>query len=217
MNLFIQKTETPNPASVKFIPGVPVLQPELTGGITTANFNSPLEAYRSPLAKALFKVDGVKSVFLGTNFITVTLDLDHYEWKDMYTFIYEAITTHYQSGRPVLQPEAEPNKDTMVDEDDDEVIVAIKEILETKVRPMVQEDGGDVVFIKFEDGVVYLQLQGSCTSCPSSTITLKHGIENMMMHYVPEVEEVRQWESEADVASNEQLKKLEKNGEQSSS
>lgn len=212
-NVFIQTAETPNPASVKFIPGVPVLEADKTGGVTSANFNSPLEAYRSPLAKALFKVDGVKGVFLGHNFITVTLDLEKYEWTNMYTFIYEAITSFYQSGKPALQPDAEQNKDTALQEDDDEIIIAIKEILETKVRPMVQEDGGDVVFIKFEDGIVYLQLQGSCTSCPSSTITLKHGIENMMMHYVPEVEEVRQWESEADEASNEQLKKLEdKNG-----
>jgi len=209
-SLFLQTMDTPNPASVKILPGIPVLDASKTGGITSVNIPSPLESYKSPLAKALFKVDGVRGVYLGPDFITVTIDLDNYKWDDLYFFIFEAISNFFESGRPILALDAEQSQDTIVNEEDDEVIIAIKEILETKIRPMVQEDGGDVHLVKFEDGIVYLQMQGSCSSCPSSVVTLKHGIENMLMHYIPEVEEVREWQ-DADVekASEEQLNKVE--------
>jgi Fe-S cluster biogenesis protein NfuA len=208
-SIFLQTMDTPNPASQKFYTGETILDTEKTNGVTTMNFSSPLAAYNSPLAKAIFKVDGVRGVFLGKDFITVTIDIDQYEWSDMTSSIFNAIHNFYESGRPIVILDAQPNQDTLPQEEDDEVIIAIKEILETRIRPMVQEDGGDVVFIKLEDGVVYLQLQGSCTSCPSSTATLKHGIENMLMHYVPEVEEVRQYQSEADTESETQFKKVE--------
>ena len=207
--LFLQTMETPNPASQKFFTGEVVLDPAHTNGQTSFNFNSPLEAYNSPLAKSLFKVDGVKGVYLGPNFITITIDIDLYQWPELTTLLFDAIHNFYESGRPAIMLDAVPNADTMPSEEDDEVIIAIKEVLETKIRPSLQDDGGDVKFVKFEDGIVYLELQGSCTSCQSSSATLKHGIENTLMHYIPEVEEVRQIQSELDQVAEEEFKKVE--------
>ena len=180
--MFIQTESTPNPATLKFLPGNPVME---TG---TANFAAPDEANRSPLAQSLFATEGVIGVFLGADFITVTKS-DDKEWDVMKPLILGAIMEHFQSGRPVIEADA---ADTIVaDGDDDEVVVQIRELIDTRVRPAVAQDGGDIVYKGFEDGIVYLHMQGACAGCPSSTATLKHGIENMLRYYVPEVQEVR--------------------------
>ena len=180
--MFIQTESTPNPATLKFLPGNSVME---TG---TANFAAPDEANRSPLAQSLFATEGVTGVFLGADFITVTKS-DDKEWDVMKPLILGAIMEHFQSGRPVIEADA---ADTIVaDGDDDEVVVQIRELIDTRVRPAVAQDGGDIVYKGFEDGIVYLHMQGACAGCPSSTATLKHGIENMLRYYVPEVQEVR--------------------------
>ncbi len=180
--MFIQTESTPNPATLKFLPGNPVME---TG---TANFAVPDEANRSPLAQTLFATEGVIGVFLGADFITVTKSGDK-EWDVMKPLILGAIMEHFQSGRPVIEADAADT--TVADGDDDEVVVQIRELIDTRVRPAVAQDGGDIVYKGFEDGIVYLHMQGACAGCPSSTATLKHGIENMLRHYVPEVQEVR--------------------------
>ena len=180
--MFIQTESTPNPATLKFLPGNPVME---TG---TANFAVPDEANRSPLAQTLFATEGVIGVFLGADFITVTKSGDK-EWDVMKPLILGAIMEHFQSGRPVIEADAADT--TVADGDDDEVVVQIRELIDTRVRPAVAQDGGDIVYKGFEDGIVYLHMQGACAGCPSSTATLKHGIENMLRYYVPEVQEVR--------------------------
>ena len=180
--MFIQTESTPNPATLKFLPGNPVME---TG---TANFAAPDEANRSPLAQSLFATEGVVGVFLGADFITVTKSGDK-EWDVMKPLILGAIMEHFQSGRPVIEADAADT--TVADGDDDEVVVQIRELIDTRVRPAVAQDGGDIVYKGFEDGIVYLHMQGACAGCPSSTATLKHGIENMLRYYVPEVQEVR--------------------------
>ena len=180
--MFIQTESTPNPATLKFLPGNPVME---TG---TANFAAPDEANRSPLAHSLFATEGVIGVFLGADFITVTKSGDK-EWDVMKPLILGAIMEHFQSGRPVIEADAADT--TVADGDDDEVVVQIRELIDTRVRPAVAQDGGDIVYKGFEDGIVYLHMQGACAGCPSSTATLKHGIENMLRYYVPEVQEVR--------------------------
>ncbi len=180
--MFIQTESTPNPATLKFLPGNPVME---TG---TANFAAPDEANRSPLAQSLFATEGVIGVFLGADFITVTKSGDK-EWDVMKPLILGAIMEHFQSGRPVIEADAADT--TVADGDDDEVVVQIRELIDTRVRPAVAQDGGDIVYKGFEDGIVYLHMQGACAGCPSSTATLKHGIENMLRYYVPEVQEVR--------------------------
>ena len=180
--MFIQTESTPNPATLKFLPGNQVME---TG---TANFAAPDDANRSPLAQSLFANEGVIGVFLGADFITVTKSGDK-EWDVMKPLILGAIMEHFQSGRPVI--EADAAETTVADGDDDEVVVQIRELIDTQVRPAVAQDGGDIVYKGFEDGIVYLHMQGACAGCPSSTATLKHGIENMLRYYVPEVQEVR--------------------------
>ena len=180
--MFIQTESTPNPATLKFLPGNSVME---TG---TANFAAPDEAGRSPLAQALFASEGVIGVFLGADFITVTKSGDK-EWDVMKPLILGAIMEHFQSGRPVI--EADDADKSVADGDDDEVVVQIRELIDTRVRPAVAQDGGDIVYKGFEDGIVYLHMQGACAGCPSSTATLKHGIENMLRYYVPEVQEVQ--------------------------
>mmetsp|Transcript_10123 Transcript_10123/g.26262 ORF Transcript_10123/g.26262 Transcript_10123/m.26262 type:complete len:257 (-) Transcript_10123:79-849(-) len=182
-SLFIQTENTPNPESLKFIPGKPVLE---SG---TAEFRSFRDAQASPLAKRLFQVDGVKSVFFAQEFVTVTKAED-VEWSVVKPHVFAHIMDFYAEGSPVLDPGHEHGaQDTVISEDDSEVVAMIKELIETRVRPSVQEDGGDIVFKSFNEdtGIVKVQLQGSCSGCPSSSITLKSGIENMMMHYIPEV------------------------------
>ncbi len=179
--MFIQTESTPNPATLKFLPG----QAVMTSG--TANFSDAAEAGRSPLAVALFAVDGVAGVFLGSDFVTVTKLADK-DWDIIKPQILGAIMEHYQSGQPVAsEADARPDGDAP----NDEISIQIKELIDTRVRPAVAQDGGDIVFKGFEGGVVYLHMQGACAGCPSSTATLKHGIENMLRYYVPEVNEVR--------------------------
>ncbi len=183
--MFIQIEDTPNPASLKFIPdGIIVMQ---SG---TAEFkNKEQAAKNSYLAEDLFKIKGVASVFLGSDFITVTKE-ENIEWKQIKTEILAAIMDFFVAGKEVLKDQ---NKTAEIfDENDSDIVKQIKELIEIKVRPAVAMDGCDIIFRGFEDGIVKLQLKGSCSGCPSSTITLKNGIENMLKHYIPEVESVEQ-------------------------
>jgi len=183
--MFIQTESTPNPATLKFLPGRAVL------GEGAADFPNPQAAAASPLAARLFGIEGVEGVFLGSDFITITKS--QAEWHHLKPMILGAIMEHFTSGRPVMLDAGAPAGGHSSAEDGDEEIVAqIIELLDTRVRPAVAQDGGDIVFRGYEEGVVFLHLQGSCAGCPSSTQTLKNGIENMLKHYIPEIEEVRQ-------------------------
>ncbi|XP_006814052.1 NFU1 iron-sulfur cluster scaffold homolog, mitochondrial-like [Saccoglossus kowalevskii] len=184
-SMFIQTHETPNPNSLKFIPGVPVL------GSGTMDFPTARVAHGSPLARQLFRIDGVKSVFLGPDFITITKHDDDSEWKIIKPEVYAAVMDFFATGLPILTDE-QPSADTEIHPDDDETVAMIKELLDTRIRPTVQEDGGDIVYMGFEKGIVKLKMQGSCTSCPSSVVTLKSGVQNMLQFYVPEVLSVEQ-------------------------
>ncbi|KAG1651052.1 NFU1 iron-sulfur cluster scaffold, mitochondrial [Nymphon striatum] len=195
--------ETPNPNSLKFFPGVKVLD---SG---TMDFPNVTSAYNSPLAKLLFRIEGVKGVFFTKDYITVRKDDDDSEWKILKPEIYATIMDFFATGLPVAN-DASPPSDSVIDPADSETVQMIKELLDTRIRPTVQEDGGDVVFMGFKDGVLQLKMQGSCTGCPSSSVTLKNGIENMMQFYIPEVALVEQVEDEADEVSKEQFEKLEK-------
>lgn len=181
--MFIQTEATPNPATMMFFPGRTVLQ---TG---TANFVAAEAALRSPLARRLFAIDGVAGVFLGNDFITVTKGADQ-SWDALKAIVLGTIMDHYTSGDPVVDEAAE-GEGAAAAASSDQVVEQIKELIETRVRPAVAQDGGDIIFHGFENGIVYLHMQGSCAGCPSSTATLKHGIENMLRYYVPEVVEVR--------------------------
>lgn len=184
--MFIQTQPTPNPSSLMFVPG----QPVMTSG--SADFSSAREAMKSPLAKRLFQITGVSRVFFGSDFVTVTKS-DDFSWSVLKPDVFAAIMDHYTSGEPlVLDSETLEASDTAIHEDDDEVVAMIKELLETRIRPAVMEDGGDIVFKAFDpdSGRVTLKMQGACSGCPSSSVTLKSGIENMLMHYIPEVKEV---------------------------
>ena len=183
--MFIQTEETPNPATLKFLPGRPVM------ASGTANFTTVEAAHISPLAERLFSLPEVRGVFLGADFITVTRAADS-DWYRLKPAILAIIMEHFTAGRPVLLSDEVAGAGVATDdEDEDEVVAQIKELLETRVRPAVAQDGGDIVFQDFEDGIVYLHMQGSCSGCPSSTATLKAGIENMLRYYIPEVLEVR--------------------------
>ena len=178
--MFIQTEATPNPASLKFLPGRDVL------GAGTAEYRSSDEASSSPLAERQFAVDGVGGVFLGSDFITVTKSTG--EWPHLKPAVLGAIMEHFTSGMPVVrtEPAAAPVGDDF-DPADAETVATIKELIETRVRPAVANDGGDITFHGYRDGVVFLNMRGSCAGCPSSTATLKHGIENLLRHFVPEV------------------------------
>lgn len=178
--MFIQTQETPNPETLKFIPGCEVL-PE-----STLHFDSPKEAVCSPLALALFDVVGVKSVFLGSDFITITRQPD-LEWHILKPSLLAVIMEHFVARRPVLNKTITEIHTATGDEFEDEISAQIQELIDTRVRPAVAMDGGDIIFKKFEHGVVYLKLQGACSGCPSSSVTLKDGIETMLKHYIPEV------------------------------
>jgi Fe-S cluster biogenesis protein NfuA len=177
--MFIQTETTPNPATLKFIPGV-----EVTGGepVNCSNFQ---EARVSPLAENLFKIPSVRGVFLGADFITITKSEDT-DWSLLKPEVLTTIMEHFVAGRPVLV-DNERGSENYYDENDSELVKQIKEIIEFRVRPAVAQDGGDIKFHSFEDGIVKLVLHGSCSGCPSSTVTLKNGIEGMLKHYVPEV------------------------------
>jgi Fe-S cluster biogenesis protein NfuA len=180
--MFIQTEQTPNPATLKFLPGCAVMN---SG---TANFtDAAAAAARSPLAERLFSLPEVGGVFLGGDFITVT-KADDSDWFHLKPAVLAAIMEHFTAGLPVVTGSSDAPADKA---EDNEIVSAIKELLETRVRPAVAQDGGDIIFEDFEDGIVYLHMQGSCSGCPSSTATLKAGIENMLRHYIPEVLEVR--------------------------
>lgn len=184
--MFIQTEPTPNPATLKFIPGKSVL------GDGTADFRAKTDAETSPLAQRLFDVDGVRAVFLGSDFISVTKG-EGDEWQHMKPAVLGAIMEHYLSGAPVISgAEADAvAAEEHYDPADEETVKTIKELLDTRVRPAVANDGGDIVFHGFKDGVVLLHMRGACAGCPSSTATLRHGIENLLKHFCPDVQEVR--------------------------
>jgi len=186
--MFIQTETTPNPASLKFLPGRIVL------GDDTAEFRHSSEAGASPLATRLFAVPGVTGVFLGGDFVTVTKG--DVEWQHLKPAVLGAIMEHFLSGTPAMEaPQEAGSGDEFFDEEDAETVAVIKELIETRVRPAVAQDGGDITFQGFRDGVVFLNMRGSCAGCPSSTATLKHGIENLLRHFVPDVRGIEQIEA----------------------
>ncbi|WP_343080955.1 NifU family protein [Ostreiculturibacter nitratireducens] len=183
--MFIQTESTPNPATLKFLPGQEVL------AAGTADFPNADAAANSPLAQRIFAVSGVTGVFFGTDFVTVT-KAESIAWEHLKPAILGAIMEHFQSGQPVMEGEASAASGHAAhDGPDAEIVKQIKELLDTRVRPAVAQDGGDITFHGFDRGIVYLHMQGACAGCPSSTLTLKMGIENLLRHYIPEVIEVR--------------------------
>ncbi|CAN6438941.1 unnamed protein product [Victoria cruziana] len=194
-SMFIQTQSTPNPASLMFYPGKPVME------VGSADFPSARSAMNSPLAKALFGIDGISRVFYGSDFVTVTKSEDA-SWDILKPEIFAAIMDFYTAGKPLfLDSEVASSVDTAIHEDDSETVAMIKELLETRIRPAVQDDGGDIEYRGFDPdtGIVKLRMQGACSGCPSSAVTLKSGIENMLMHYVSEVKGVEQeMDAEAD-------------------
>ncbi|MEM0988764.1 MAG: NifU family protein [Pseudomonadota bacterium] len=184
--MFIQTEATPNPATLKFLPGKTVM----TAG--SADFPTADAAANSPLAGRVFGVEGVVGVFLGPDFVSVSKN-DTVDWGHIKPAILGAIMEHYQSGDAVIAGEAADTDDGHAAHDgpDAQVVGQIKELLDTRVRPAVAQDGGDITFHGYDDGIVYLTMKGACAGCPSSTMTLKHGIENLLRHYIPEVVEVR--------------------------
>jgi Fe-S cluster biogenesis protein NfuA len=183
--MFIETEGTPNPATLKFLPGVAVM------GTGTADFPHADAAARSPLASALFALPGVARVFLGGDFITITKTEDA-EWQALRPLVLGAVMEHFVANRPVMEGLADAALEDDILPEDQEIVDQIKELLDTRVRPAVASDGGDIVFRGYRDGVVRLHMQGACSGCPSSAATLKHGIENMLRHYVPEVTAVEQ-------------------------
>ena len=181
--MFIQTEDTPNPETLKFIPGTIILK---TG---TADFSNKDIAADSPLASRLFEIDGVSRVFLATDFISVTKD-PQLDWNNLKPSILTGIMEHFSTGLPAIN-ETEKKTFESNNNEDSETVKQIKDLLETRVRPAVAMDGGDITFCSFESGIVTLQMKGACAGCPSSTATLKMGIENMLKHYIPEVTEVR--------------------------
>ncbi|KAL5277780.1 NFU1 family protein [Megaselia abdita] len=205
--MFIQTQDTPNPDSLKFLPGVEVL-----GKGNTMDFPNGTTAQGSPLAKLLFRIDGVKGVFFGGDFITISKQEDA-EWGVIKAEIFAVIMDFFSSGLPIVT-NAQPNSDTQINDDDDETVMMIKELLDSKIRPTVQEDGGDIIFMAYENGVVKLKMQGSCSSCPSSIVTLKNGVQNMLQFYIPEVVSVEQVFDDVDRKIDSEFEKFEKNMKQ---
>jgi Fe-S cluster biogenesis protein NfuA len=183
--MFIQTEATPNPATLKFLPGKPVLE---SG---TLDMRSRGDAAKSPLAERLFGIDGIDGVFFGSDFITVSKSSG--EWPQLKPAILGAIMEHFMSGAPLLAAgeTGADEEDEFFEANDAEIVTTIKDLLETRVRPAVANDGGDITFKGFKEGIVYLHMKGACSGCPSSTATLRHGIQNLLKHYVPEVVEVR--------------------------
>jgi Fe-S cluster biogenesis protein NfuA len=178
--MFIQTQVTPNPATLKFLPGQDVAP-------ATFEFKSRDESGNSPLAQRLFGITGVENVFLGKDFVSVS-KASNTDWSMLKPMILAALMEHFSTGQPIV---LNATKEQNNSEQDSAIVTQIKELIETRVRPAVMMDGGDIVFDSFEDGIVYLRMRGACAGCPSSTMTLKSGIENMLRHYVPEVTEVR--------------------------
>jgi Fe-S cluster biogenesis protein NfuA len=181
--MFIQTETTPNPATLKFLPGRTVL-PE-----GTLDMPDKAAAERSPLAVRLFEIDGVAGVFFGSDFIAVTKTDG--EWQQLKPALLGAIMEHFMSGAPIVNEGDAASVDEFFDPKDAETVDMIKDLIETRVRPAVANDGGDITFRGFKDGVVYLDMKGACSGCPSSTATLRHGIQNLLRHFVPDVVEVR--------------------------
>ncbi len=183
--MFIQTETTPNPATLKFLPGKSVL------AAGSRDFRSPEDAAASPLAARLFEIGGITGVFFGADFVAVTkADGD---WQHLKPAVLGAIMEHYLTGAPLIEGDAAGSRgDEFFDEADAATVATIKELLDTRVRPAVAQDGGDITFKGFEKGIVYLTMRGACAGCPSATATLKNGIENLLRHFVPEVAEVRQ-------------------------
>lgn len=184
--MFIQTESTPNPQTMKFLPGKDVL------GDQTAFFTSKEQAKRSPLATALFEIAHVHAIFFGRDFITVT-KAEEGSWEVMKILILTTIMEHYVAGLPMMgdgKPAPAATEERSYSIEEQEIVDQIKALIETRVRPAVAQDGGDIIFHSFKDGVVHLEMHGACSGCPSSTATLKQGIENMLKHYVPEVQAV---------------------------
>jgi Fe-S cluster biogenesis protein NfuA len=185
--MFIQTEATPNPNTLKFLPGCKVMS------LGTLDIRSPEGACQSPLAQALFTIDGVSGVFFGKDFISVTKAAG--EWDELKPVILGAVMEHFLSGSSLLSEEVggDPKEgEEFFAPADAETVAAIKELLETRVRPSVANDGGDIKFRGFRDGTVYLAMKGSCSGCPSSSQTLKHGIQNLLKHYLPDIRAVEQ-------------------------
>ena len=183
--MFIQTEATPNPATMKFLPGRPVLEHG------TLDLRDAAQAEQSPLAERLFGIPGVSGVFFGSDFITVSKNAG--EWQQLKPMILGAIMEHFMSGAPLVTAGSTEPQDgeEFFDESDAGTVATIKELIETRVRPAVANDGGDITFRGFKDGVVYLNMKGACSGCPSSTATLRHGIQNLLRHFIPDVTEVR--------------------------
>ncbi|MGL4324594.1 MAG: NifU family protein [Beijerinckiaceae bacterium] len=182
--MFIQTEATPNPATLKFIPGKSVLSDG------TADFRTKADADKSPLASRLFDISGVSGVFLGSDFISVTKG--DIEWQHLKPMVLGAIMEHFLSGAAAATSNDANDDDAgSYDPADEDTVTTIKELLETRVRPAVAQDGGDITFSGFREGIVYLHMRGACAGCPSSTATLRHGIENLLKHYCPDVESVQ--------------------------
>jgi Fe-S cluster biogenesis protein NfuA len=196
--VFIQTENTPNPESIKFVPGIVVLDDEDGNGYFVSKTDPMEDILKSPLCTLLFKIDGVKAIYLGADFVTITKYAEH-KWQLMRPEIFSVLMDFFDSGQAVLL-EKPLVTDTTILEDDDEIVAMIKELIEARIRPAVQEDGGDIRYVSFdeEDGLVTVQLAGSCVGCPSSSVTLKNGVENMLMHYIPEVTAVIALEEEAE-------------------
>ena len=177
--MFIQTEATPNPATLKFLPGLPVM------ARGAAEFKSADQAARSPLAKMLFTIDGVDSVFFGSDFVSVTKS-DALDWALLKTHILGALMQHFMTGLPIIE-ESDAHGHATTADLNSKIVKQIIELLDTRVRPAVANDGGDITFVDFQDGVVYLQMRGACSGCPGPSMPRKSGIETMLKHYVPEV------------------------------
>jgi len=204
--IFIQTESTPNPESLKFVPsGRLVLENEDGNGYFVTKTDARDEILKSPLAKELFKVDGVKAVYLGYDFVTITKYAEH-KWNLMRPELFSVLMDFFDSEKAILldQPEI---TDTTIMDDDDEIVAMIKELIESRIRPAVQEDGGDIRYVNFDEetGMVTVKLAGSCVGCPSSSVTLKQGVENMLMHYIPEVTAVEALDEEEEGGHQDKL------------
>ncbi len=188
-SMLIQTEPTPNPATLKFLPG----QAVMTAG--TRDFATPEDAEASPLADAIFSTGDVEGVFFGRDFISVTA-APGVEWRDLKPQVLTVLLDHFSSGAPLFKPgtaagiSIAPDSEISDDPEQAEIVAQIRELIDTRVRPAVAQDGGDIVYRGFQQGTVFLALQGACSGCPSSTMTLKNGIESLLKHYVPEVEKV---------------------------
>jgi len=190
--MFIQTETTPNPATLKFLPGQTVLEEG------SADFRSLEEATSSPLAQRLFQISGVTGVFFGYDFVSITKsesasEGEALEWQHLRPAVLGAIMEHFVSGQPVMDQQnsnLSGDDEEFFEKSDEKIVNTIKELLDTRVRPAVAQDGGDITFRGFKEGIVYLHMRGACAGCPSSTATLKYGIQNLLRHFIPEVQEV---------------------------